>query len=152
MAHVSFADCVNRTVTTNVPLLFPHGCYCPSNPWNWQVLLDQSPSCGERISRSKAPLPPFRCMRSFPQAAVASRILHQTSVGLCPSGLDLTRAGDVNPLYCDAMLLVLVLSIAVLVRGPANLCGLCHHAPFEYEYQYRCTEYGNDFPDERGDC
>ena len=25
----------------------------------------------------------------------------------------------------------------------------CHHAPFEYEYEYRCTEYEYDLPDER---
>jgi hypothetical protein len=25
----------------------------------------------------------------------------------------------------------------------------CHHDPFEYEYEYRCTEYEYDLPDER---
>jgi hypothetical protein len=25
----------------------------------------------------------------------------------------------------------------------------CHHDPFEYEYEYRCTEYEYDCPDER---
>jgi hypothetical protein len=25
----------------------------------------------------------------------------------------------------------------------------CHHVSCEYEYEYRCTEYEYDFPDER---